>query len=58
MEPPDSAPPLPAPAATVLNVPYPDKDKAKALGALWQPEKKRWVVPAGLSTEPFKAWLE
>ena len=43
---------------TILNVPFADKDQAKALGALWHPDQKRWVVPAGLDLEPFKAWLE
>ncbi len=47
-----------AATVTVLNVPYPDKDRAKALGALWQPDKKRWVVPAGLELAPFQAWLD
>ena len=47
-----------AAAVTVLNVPFAAKDQAKALGALWQPDKKRWVVPAGLDLDPFKAWLE
>src|ERR1700733_6339605 len=31
---------------TPLNVPFPDKDRAKALGAHWQPEQKHWFVPA------------
>jgi hypothetical protein len=59
---------LPAPAAaspaspgaqadTPLNVPFAEKDQAKVLGAIWQPEQKRWVVPAGLELEPFKDWL-
>ena len=43
---------------TALNVPFADKDQVKALGALWHPDQKRWVVPAGLDLEPFKAWLE
>lgn len=43
---------------TALNVPFADKDQAKALGAVWHPEKKLWFVPAGLELEPFKAWLE
>jgi hypothetical protein len=43
---------------TALNVPFADKDQAKALGAIWHPDQKRWVVPAGLELEPFKAWLE
>lgn len=43
---------------TILNVPFADKDQAKALGAQWQPEKKRWVVPAGMDLAPFTAWLD
>ena len=42
---------------TPLNVPFTDKDRAKALGAHWQPDKKRWVVPAGINLEPFQPWL-
>ena len=57
--------PVPAPASTpaaaatftVLNVPFAAKDQAKALGAQWQPDKKRWVVPAGMYLAPFAAWL-
>jgi hypothetical protein len=40
-----------------LNVPFADKDRVKALGALWYPDKKLWVVPAGLDLTPFQAWL-
>jgi len=43
---------------TPLNVPYADKDQAKALGARWLPDQKRWVVPTGLELAPFSAWLE
>ena len=46
-----------AAAVTILNVPFADKDRAKALGATWQPDKKRWVVPAGRDLTPFQAWL-
>ena len=42
---------------TALNVPFADKDQAKALGAHWVPDKKLWVVPAGLDLTPFQAWL-
>jgi hypothetical protein len=56
-------PELPSPVAqiattdTPLNVPFADKDRAKALGAHWQPDKKRWVVPAGSNLDPFQPWL-
>ena len=42
---------------TPLNVPYADKDRAKALGAHWNREEKRWVVPAGQDLVPFSTWL-
>jgi hypothetical protein len=59
----DSVPDAPstpgaAPTVTILNVPFAAKDQAKALGAQWQPDQKRWVVPAGLDLAPFQPWLE
>ncbi len=41
----------------VLNVPYAEKDEAKALGARWNPKKKSWYVPDGQSAEAFARWL-
>jgi hypothetical protein len=57
---PESSTPGPriAAADTALNVPFAAKDQAKALGAHWQPDKKRWVVPAGLDLAPFTPWLD
>ena len=46
-----------ATSETPLNVPYPDKDRAKALGAHWHPDQKRWSVTPGLELAPFKEWL-
>lgn len=43
---------------TPLNVPFAEKDQAKALGARWIADQKRWVVPAGVELAPFSAWLE
>lgn len=40
-----------------LDVPYADKDGAKALGARWNPTRKRWYVPDGVAVEPFEQWL-
>lgn len=40
-----------------LDVPYADKDGAKALGAKWNATRKRWYVPDGVATEPFAKWL-
>jgi hypothetical protein len=42
---------------TFLNVPYAEKDEARALGARWNPGRKRWYVPAGVALEAFEKWL-
>ena len=42
---------------TFLNVPYAEKDEARALGARWNPGRKRWYVPTGVALEPFEKWL-
>ncbi|TPQ26294.1 DUF5710 domain-containing protein [Methylomonas sp. EFPC3] len=44
-------------AKTYLNVPYAQKDAAKALGARWDAANKKWYVPAGKDLEPFGQWL-
>jgi DNA topoisomerase-3 len=38
-----------------LAVRYEDKDRAKALGARWDSEGRRWVAPAGADLAPFRA---
>jgi len=43
--------------ATYLNVPFREKDEAKALGARWNPERRLWYVPPGLDLGPFQQWL-
>jgi hypothetical protein len=43
---------------TFLNVPYAEKDEARALGARWNPGRKRWYVPSGVALEPFQKWLK
>ncbi len=61
--PPLSAPPpgssaVPRPAGgTVLEVPFADKDQAKALGAHWHANQKHWVVPPGVNLAPFERWI-
>lgn len=44
---------------TPLKVPFEKKDKAKQLGAVWNPDKKVWMVPPNADLEPFRAagWL-
>ncbi len=39
-----------------LNVPYAEKDAAKALGAKWDPAKKKWYVPKNIDFTPFLNW--
>ena len=41
-----------------LTVPYAEKDAAKALGARWNPTRRRWYVPDGAATEPFAKWID
>jgi hypothetical protein len=41
---------------TILEVPYTDKNEAKALGAWWDPELKKWFVPSGIDLRPFAKW--
>jgi len=42
---------------TFLNVPYAEKDEARALGARWNPGRKRWYVPDGVALEAFGKWM-
>lgn len=43
--------------ATWLNVPFDEKDAAKALGARFSREKTSWYVPAGKDVAPFSKWV-
>ena len=43
---------------TYLSCPYTDKNECKALGAKWDPERKKWYVPAGQDLLPFIRWIE
>ena len=36
---------------------YAERQRVKALGAQFDPERKAWFVPPGFSLEPFRAWL-
>ena len=42
---------------TFLNVPYAEKDEARALGARWNPGRKRWYVPDGVAPDAFRKWM-
>jgi len=39
-----------------LNVPYAEKDAAKALGAKWDPANKQWYAPANQDMTLFAKW--
>ncbi|MGZ8947743.1 MAG: DUF5710 domain-containing protein [Methylococcaceae bacterium] len=39
-----------------LNVPYAQKDAAKALGAKWDATNKKWYVPANKDMTLFVKW--
>ena len=41
-----------------INVPYAEKDEAKAMGAKWDKQEKSWFVEPGIDQAPFKKWLE
>ena len=42
---------------TKLNVPYRDKDIAKAYGARWDAYRKVWYAPEGADITKFKSWM-
>lgn len=41
---------------TYLNVPFAQKDEAKALGARWDAVQKKWFVPVGKDLALFARW--
>jgi len=43
---------------TYLNVPFSQKDEAKALGARWDKDAKSWFALEGTNLEPFKKFIE
>ncbi|CCE22497.1 DUF5710 domain-containing protein [Methylotuvimicrobium alcaliphilum] len=45
-----------AESKTYLNVPYAQKDAAKALGARWDPAQKKWYVPGNKDISLFAQW--
>ena len=42
---------------TYLNVPFKDKAEAKAKGARWDSEARKWFVPMGRDLDLFSTWL-
>lgn len=45
-----------AESKTYLNVPFAQKDEAKALGARWDAVQKKWFVPADKDAALFARW--
>ncbi len=45
-----------AESKTYLNVPFAQKDEAKALGAKWDAVQKKWFVPADKDITLFARW--
>ena len=43
---------------TILDVPFSEKEEAKMLGARWNPDIKRWFVPAHLNLKLFNKWID
>jgi hypothetical protein len=39
-----------------LNVPFHDKNEAKALGARWDPQRRLWYVPDNIDASPLRKW--
>lgn len=40
-----------------LDVPFSEKDAAKALGARWDGERKTWYIPESIPSSGFEKWL-
>ncbi len=43
--------------ATMLRVPFPQREAAKAAGAKWDKEEKAWFAPPGADMEALREWL-
>jgi hypothetical protein len=41
----------------VLEVPYKEKDEVKMLGARWDPQIKKWYIPADQNPKLFARWI-
>ena len=46
------------PVRTYLDVPFLEKDEAKALGARWDPQRRQWWAPADVDPRAFSRWLD
>jgi len=41
----------------MLTVPFAQKEKAKALGARWDPQQRCWWIPSEIDPAPFARWI-
>ena len=41
----------------MLNVPYAEREKAKALGCKWSGAEKRWYIDDPDDVGPFMVWM-
>ncbi len=46
------------PKGLLIDVPFAEKDAAKALGARWNPDAKKWYIPEGVEKEKFAKWIK
>lgn len=47
----------PAKEKTFINVPFQEKNDARALGARWDREQKSWYIPEGVNIALFERWM-
>ena len=45
------------PETYYIQVPYPEKDDAKSLGAKWDPINRLWYIPIGKEIKNFSRWF-
>ena len=45
------------PFIILLTVPFMEKDRAKALGARWNPDEKKCWITRNMDQKPFKKWI-
>lgn len=55
-QPPNSGSKASSQGKVFLNVPFAEKDQAKALGARWDATRKKWYVPHGGDAKLLAAW--
>ena len=42
----------------LINVPFKEKEEAKALGAKWDRQEQSWYIPANVDPPPFSKWMQ